>query len=418
MGYQMLKAIEKAFNVVMLFYTTGAVLAFVFGGSDGMVRNEGSVPYLVLQIVLYAVVFFFIVIRWRPVLRAAKNATWILALVAIAVASSAWSQDPSFTLRRSLVLVATTMYGIYFGGRFTVAEQLRLLSWTFALVVCSSFFMVIFLPKYGVDHGVFLGAWQGAFAQKNMLARAMVLAALVFCFVSPPTIRWIRWMGIVASLCLIAASRSVTGAIVLILMISALLLFRLARLNLTFLVPVMSGIGTIVIALAFLIWTDQSTLLADVGRGKTLTGRTDLWHAALVSILRHPWLGYGFNAFWAGMQGGSSSILVSVGWYVKHSHNGFLDLSLDLGLVGLATFVIGYLVLCKRALQIVRRAPGPAAYWFCAFLCLMVLYNLDESSILMQNNIFWILYTSTAVSISIFARERLKSKKPAFHNEF
>ena len=181
----MLKAIEKAFNVAMLFYTTGAVLSFVFGGSDGTVRDEGSLPWLALQLALYAVAFCFIAIRWRLVLRAARNATWILALVAIAVASSAWSQDPSFTLRRSIVLLATTVYGIYFGGRFTVAEQLRLLSWTFALVVCSSLFMVIFLPQYGVDHGIFFGAWQGAFHQKNMLARAMVLAALVFYFVKP-----------------------------------------------------------------------------------------------------------------------------------------------------------------------------------------------------------------------------------------
>jgi O-antigen ligase len=193
---------------------------------------------------------------------------------------------------------------------------------------------------------------------------------------------------------------------------------RLVRINFISLVPVISGIGTLGIALAFLICTRQSELLALVGRNTTLTGRTDLWNAVLVAILRHPWLGYGFNAFWAGMQGGSYSVLLSVGWYVRHSHNGFLDLSLDLGLLGLATFAAGYVVLSKRALQIVRRVPGPAAYWFCAFLCLMLLYNLDESSILMQNNIFWILYTSTAVNISTAMRERFSSRKPVFQHEF
>jgi O-antigen ligase len=317
---------------------------------------------------------------------------------------------PIFTLRRSIVLVATTAYAIYFGGRFTVAEQLRLLSWTFALVVLSSLFMVMFLPQYGVDHGIFFGAWQGAFNQKNGLARAMVLSALVFYFVRPPRVSWIRWVGIVASLCLLAASRSVTGAIVLILMLAVLLMFRLARLNLTFLVPVIIGTGTLVFALVLLISTNHSELLALVGRDPTLTGRTDLWMAALASISRHPWLGYGFNTFWEGMQGGSSSILLSVGWYVKFSHNGFIDLTLDLGLLGLSTFVGGYLVLSKRALQLVRRVPGPISYWFCAFLCLMVIYNLDESSILMQNNIFWVLYVSTAVNLSMCLRERFLSK--------
>ena len=223
-------------------------------------------PSFVLQIAFYAVVFCFIAIRWRLVLRAAWNAKWILALVAIAVASSAWSQDPFFTLRRSIVLLATTVYGIYFGGRFTIPEQLRLLSWTFALVVFSSLFMVIVLPQYGVDHGVFFGAWQGAFTQKNVLARAMVLAALVFYFVRPPTVTldsldWHR--GVTLSPRGISISNgshrtyphdsgpaTVSGW---------------PDLTLLFWSLSMSGIGTIVIALAFLIWTYQSQLLALVG---------------------------------------------------------------------------------------------------------------------------------------------------------
>jgi O-antigen ligase len=411
----MLNAIERVFNVAMLFYTTGAVLSFIFGISDGAVRDEGSIPWLALQLALYAVAFCFIAIHWRPVLRAARNARWILALVAIAMASSAWSQDPSFTLRRSIVLLATTVYGIYFGGRFTVTEQLRLLSWTFALVIVSSLFIAVFLPQYGVDHGIFSGAWQGAFRQKNMLARAMVLAAIVFYFVRPSAARWIRWIGIVTALCLLAASRSVTGAIVLLLMLAVLLMFRLARFNLTFLVPVMIGTGMLVFALAFLISTNHSELLALVGRDPTLTGRTYLWNAALISIMRHPWLGYGFNTFWAGMQGGSASLLISVGWYPKHSHNAFIDLTLDLGFLGLATFVAGYVVFSKRALQIVRRVPVPAAYWLCAFLCLMIFYNLTDGAILKQNEIFWVLYTSTAVNISTSLGELFLSNQPAFH---
>jgi exopolysaccharide production protein ExoQ len=414
----MLKTIEKAFNVAMLFYTTGAVLSFVFGSSDGSVRDEGSVPYLALQLAFYAVAFCFIAMRWRLVLRGAMNASWILALVGIAIASSAWSQDPLFTFRRSLVLLATTLYAIYFGGRFTIAEQLRLLSWTFALVVSSSLFMAILLPHYGVDHGAFFGAWQGAFPQKNMLARAMVLAAAVFYFVRPSALSWIRWIGIAASLVLLAASRSVTGVIVFVLMVAAILLFRLARVRLSFLVPVLSGLGALGMGLTCLVYAGQSNLLAQVGRNTTLTGRTDLWGATLTSILQRPWLGYGFNAFWEGMQGASYSVITSVGWYVRHAHNGFIDLSLDLGMLGLATFVAGYLVLSKRALQIIRRVPCPASYWFCAFLCFMLLYNLDESSILVQNNIFWIVYTSTAVNISTYVRERRLSKVRELHYEF
>jgi exopolysaccharide production protein ExoQ len=412
----MLKTIERIFNVVMLFWTTGAVLTFIFGNSDGTVRDEGGLAYLAIQIALYVVAFCFIARRWSDFLRATWNVKWILALVSIAVVSSAWSQDPLFTLRRSIVLLATTMYAIYFAGRFTIAEQLRLLSWTFALIVFSSLFMVVVLPQYGVDHGAFFGVWQGAFPQKNMLARAMVLASVVFYFVRPPTVKWVRWIGIAASLCLLVATGSVTGVIVLILMISTLLLARLARANLTFMIPVMIAIGTLGIALAFVIWTGHSDLLALVGRSPTLTGRTELWKTLPAYILRRPWLGYGFNTFWQGMQGPSSSVILRLGWYARHSHDGFFDLTLDLGFLGLATFVAGYLVLYKRALQLVRRVPGPASYWLCAFMCLMLLYNLDESSILRRNSVFWILYTSTAVNIAACVRKRRAAEGTVSYN--
>lgn len=400
----------------MLFCTTGAVLSFVFGNSDGTGRDEGGVPYLAIQIALYTVAFCFIAIRWREVLRAAWNVKWILALVALAVASSAWSQDPLFTLRRSGVLLATTAYGIYFGNRFTVNEQLRLLSWTFVLIVLSSLFLVVFLPQYGVNHGEFFGAWQGAFEQKNMQARTMVLASVVFYFVRPSTVSWVRWIGISASLSLLALSGSVTGVIVLILMLAVLQLPRLVRVNLTFLIPTIIGIGTLSIAVAFLIWTGHSDLLVLVGRSPTLTGRTELWKTLPAYIMQHPWLGYGFNTFWQGMQGASAPVLLRLGWYVRHSHNGFLDLTLDLGFVGLATFVAGYLVLSKRALQIVRGVPGPASYWLCAFMFLMLLYNLDESSILRRNSIFWVLYVSTAVNITAGLRRQVFSKASVVHH--
>jgi O-antigen ligase len=125
-------------------------------------------------------------------------------------------------------------------------------------------------------------------------------------------------------------------------------------------------------------------------------------------------LGYGFNAFWAGFQGASASVQLSTGWYMGHSHNGYLDLTIDLGLLGLATFVTGYLVLCRRTLQIVRRVPGPETYWLCAFMCFRVLYNVDDAGILNVNDMYWVLYAATAVNIATSMRERFLPKTPAF----
>ena len=78
-------------------------------------------------------------------------------------------------------------------------------------------------------------------------------------------------------------------------------------------------------------------------RDEGLTGRLNLWNAVLLAISKRLWLGYGFNAFWQGMKGESGYVLTAVGWAPKYAHNGFLDLVLDLGLLGLLVFAIGYL---------------------------------------------------------------------------
>jgi O-antigen ligase len=72
----------------------------------------------------------------------------------------------------------------------------------------------------------------------------------------------------------------------------------------------------------------------------TFTGRTDIWTFAVQALqLRLP-TGYGFSAFW-----GSSSIQnlpEGKEWaaFASHSHNGYLDAALGMGLPGLALLIL------------------------------------------------------------------------------
>lgn len=395
----MIKFHERLFVVAMLFYTTGAVLPFLLGPQDRLVRGEGDLTAFTIQLLFYLGTFWFMAMNWRTMLRGVLNAKWIICLTLVALASATWSQDPAFTLRRSAVLVATTAFGVYFGSRFTVPQQLRLLATTFALVILASFLIAIFFPGHGVDHFMHPGHWQGAFPQKNILARAMVLAVLVFYLVRPAMWPWMRWVGIAGAIVLLAFSRSVTGGLVFCAMVAMLPLYRLWRARVTIAIPVSIGIAVVIGSsiLAVTVWSSEAFQL--VHRSSDLTGRTDLWDSVIMAIMKRPFLGYGFNAFWQGMTGDSALVLMSVRWPVLHAHNGFLDLMLDLGLLGLVTFVVGYIALWWRATALVRREGGPVPVWLCSYLLFMFLYNLSESAILVQNDLFWVLYTATAVSL-------------------
>lgn len=398
----MLKQIEKIFTIAMLFYCTVNLLPFIAGDTGDIPQAEGNLLEFTVQAVFHVVAFCFIALHWRTVLRGAWKAKWILLLVAVAIASTVWSQHPLVTIRRSVLMLSTTAFGIYLGRRFTLPQQLRLLGWTCTLVVLSSIFMALFLPRYGVDHVLFPGAWQGAFTHKNILGRAMVFSMLVFYFARPPAAWWMRWVGIAGALCLLVLSRSVTGIVVSAVMVATLPFYRVLRSKLTVLIPIMLLVGVAAVGSALLSYMILPSLLGMLHRGSNLTGRTELWHAMLLSIAKHPWLGYGFNAFWR-IGGESSAIAEQVSWLVRGGHNGFLDVIIDVGFLGLSIFVAGYVVLWHGALRLLRQTNGAVPIWFCTYLTYMFLYSLTESTILHQNNIFWILYASTAVGISHYS---------------
>lgn len=391
--------LEKVFTVITLFYTTGAILPFITGNNGQTDSSQINPIDSAIKAAIYTVVFVFISQRLRSFARGLRKVRWIVVLGLVALASALWSEDPSLTVRGSAVLLATTAFGIYFGTRYTVHQQLHLLSWTFLLVIASSFFFAIFLPEYGIEQGINgnFSDWQGAFAQKNILARAIVLAILVFLFAGSMR-RSLRWLAIAGSVVLLGLSGSATGMIVCFGIIVTLPLYNYIKNQSAVPLPVI-GFGLLLAASLFALTINIGGLLHLVNKSPDLTGRTELWNAVMLSISKRPWLGYGFSAFWSGTNAESALVRDSVGWTADYAHDGFLDVLLQVGVVGLATFLVGYLVLWRRALALLMSVAGFAPVWLCTYLVFMLLYNLTEGSILAQNSIYWVLYVSTAVSL-------------------
>ena len=335
-----------------------------YGASRRQSRSTSA-----LQLIFYAGALWFMANHWKTVVRGVKQAKWIVVLLLIAIASTAWSQDPLFTLRRSLVLAGNDGVWRLFrqplhGASAIAFAGLDLRAWS----CFPALRIAILLPRFGVDHFLHPGDWQGAFTQKNMLARIMVLALLVFYFAKHSVAPLVRWAGIAGAFALLVLSRSVTGAIVFTAIVRHLPLYRLLRTRITFAIPVVVAIAVGRWDRRSLVASSLTDILQLVNRSPRLTGRTDLWGAVLTAILKHPWLGYGFNGFWQGLHGESASVLLTIGWPALHSHNGFLDLALDLGLLGLVIFAIGYCTLVRRAFALIGKARGTAPIWLCTYL--------------------------------------------------
>jgi exopolysaccharide production protein ExoQ len=97
-------------------------------------------------------------------------------------------------------------------------------------------------------------------------------------------------------------------------------------------------VGVIVVAGLIKITGADGVVFEALGRKPNLTGRVDIW-PFLISMAPNPLLGAGFETFWLGPR------LQRV-WnqfpnlYVNEAHNGYLELYLELGLIGVGLVVL------------------------------------------------------------------------------
>ena len=113
-------------------------------------------------------------------------------------------------------------------------------------------------------------------------------------------------------------------------------------------------------------------LTSSLGRDETLTGRTEIWAELLPVVIQNPFLGSGFGAFWTP----KAIDLYRIG----EAHNGYLEVLLELGFVGLLLFSMFLLSCCRKAQRALGHNYDWGSLWIC-FLLMALIHNISETSI-------------------------------------
>jgi O-antigen ligase len=230
--------------------------------------------------------------------------------------------------------------------------------------------------------------WTGVTDQKNELGRLCMVSIffLLWTFYKrrrervAPSASYYKWSDlfvIAIAVYLIKGADSATSIATLAVGIAIFFGLQLIR-KLRLKVP-QAGLLAVVILLAaygvsvpFLGGTNVTGFTSMLGRDSTLTGRTEVWAAVLPAMKRQPMFGYGFGSFWTDARRELYDI--------PTAHNGYLDILLELGAVGLALF-IAWLLSCTRQLH---RALVLDYEWASFGICLLVMgliYNATESAL-------------------------------------
>ena len=133
-----------------------------------------------------------------------------------------------------------------------------------------------------------------------------------------------------------------------------------------------------------------------VKKDATFSGRIPLWTTVLTLSEGNRLLGYGFGGFWAT---NTYAVYSLISWNASKAHNGFIDLLLDLGWVGVIIYAFNTALVFFRSMKYVAREKTLESQWPLLVLSLILLYNMIESDLLVVNSFLWVAYVAITVSL-------------------
>jgi O-antigen ligase len=158
--------------------------------------------------------------------------------------------------------------------------------------------------------------------------------------------------------------------------------------------------GTFIIISVFLFTFLQLTfnivevVITMLGRDMTFTTRTDLW-AVVLSIKINPIIGAGYESFWLGER---LKTIWSIFWYrPNQAHNGYLEVYLNLGFIGLSLLILFIINTFKHAKSELINNFDFGRFRM-TYLVILLLYNVTEAQF-KGLSLIWFIFILLAIEV-------------------
>ena len=324
---------------------------------------------------------------------------WLFVFLFVCILSLFWSVDPIRTAYKSILIIVATLTAGYLGIRYGYGQWLRIIVIFSFIVISLSYILVLFLPGAAIMHTPqHMGSWRGVFSHRNYLGATVAYGnvCILLALVLWKEIRWRVLSAIfyLLSWGLIVMSRSATG-IILTIVLSGLFFLYLTylkwgnKLRAWHYALVLGVTGIISIGLLL----NSDWVFSLVGRSSTLTGRVPLWAYLIDKVSnQNLWLGFGLGTIWDNL-GFRLEVSRTLGWSVEiiNGHNGFVDVLVNLGLVGLVVFMALVIQIACRVFKFLRRERSIASIWALVTLVYIIVSNLTISYFFEFETFHWVL---------------------------
>jgi exopolysaccharide production protein ExoQ len=399
---------ELTWHVIAMLLFMGAIVPSL---RDALGRGTSPIEGDPVMRILLGVCYLalgLLAFHPRETLRSGVRNPVLWTLLAWVMLSVLWSGAPDITFRRAAAALLATMYGVMLYVRYPFDTVLRIVGAAVTIAILLSLAAVLLFPAIAIMGSHYGGAWRGVFDHKNTLGGLSALGLVVFGFLigqSAGIKRWI-WAGpALGSVITLTFSQSATAwVIAAMLSLTGLLLALARRIPRRLLPAVISLAAGTVIPAASIFPSLPQVILGAIGKDLTLTGRVPLWRLLLPLAMDRPLAGYGFGAFWLGWAGPSAQVWAVSPWDANYAHNGYLELWLELGFVGLALGLALLALLLVRASRGSLVQPESSRNTFALlFAVYFAAFNIVETAFLesgMGGVFYWIMFVYVVLLMS------------------
>jgi exopolysaccharide production protein ExoQ len=392
------KKIEVGLAILIFWYMTEP-----FATTIGVQLDRGLVA---LQ---YLFTIIIIILYWKRMLYFLVQDKVLLMLLVVACLSPVWSVEPDVSSNYfNRVILRSTVLSLYLASRYSLKDLMRLVAVMLGFSLITNIAAAIALPSGRMD-----SAWRGVMGHKNSLGRLMAWTSAHFAILMVYLRKKRIWfsLGFCLALATLIASQAKSSYTICAGALALLPLYR------TFLqryrTKALFISTSLIFSIASISWvsTNIEFIIVDVlGKSLTLNGRQAVWEHLFSRIAERPWLGYGLDAFWKN----SDEIWLaqnSLHWFSGHAHSGFIDITLQLGLVGLSLFVLSFILILIRVIYLLEVTKRIEYFLMLSFLVVMFSSQFSVGLSILNRNIFWCFYVTVAATTAVEMKRLDASKK-------
>jgi len=389
--------------IYVTFFTTSIPFdpsnyADTFGGETTNIKNQ----------VVYLFLFFSSLVilskRFDKILSLIRSEKYLSLFVVICLLSALWSDYHFLSFKRSFQLFVMFLVIVEALVNIDPKVLLKQLKIVVSIYLFYNLYACRFIPA-AIDP-VF-GTWRGMEVQKNWLAQnslyCLLSSIVFFSFDKTRYAKLYDSVLILISVLIIYKAHSSTNLIAVVIIVFMGIVFQIESVfkNLGIGRSILGFVFLFILTLSgiFLIFSSEifGLIPGYFGKDLTFSGRVDIWDFVWNDIEKQLLLGYGFATYWI-MGSSRLEIFASYfqGFVVNSAHNGYLEIILQLGVVGFIFFLFPIIAYIYRMFKLNSNLA------ILIFISIMTLNYFESILFKVGLGITTFYFMATYVALSVF----------------